>query len=294
MSNENSNDKNQEKTGLSKALSNVSGNGGAAKGGLGGALARRDGSKPAVTGPEKANVTEIKKALNETQSTSQAIANDQARDLAARCGVAFVVDATGSREYNWREAQSIQASMFDAIGDMQGKKMGVICHRGQVVESLGWFSEAKSAKNAMAAISCVGGQTRVCPSLETALNGTGGKPPSAVILTGDCFEESQASLEVVADRLARAKVPVYAFIDGTNSEATHAFQYLADKTGGVFKRFGEGLELQDLCVAATVLSLKGQQEFERLLKEGHKGALALQDGIKRKQLGSGNIPKLGM
>lgn len=281
-----------EKSGLSKALARTENNNTGSNGGLGGALAKRDGKTPAVVSPKTADVSALKNAYDKSQETAQRIAEANARELANSCGIAFVVDATASREANWREAQSIQANMFDALGNLEGKKIGIICHRGGSVENLGWFKSGDSAKSSMRDISCVGGHTRVCTSLENALQGTDGKKPSAIVLVGDYFEEEMSDLYRIAARLKEKKVPVYAFIEGGDPDGNKAFQYVAETTGGVCKKFGQGLELRDLYVAAVVLSTQGKAAFDKLLQSGHKGALALDSGMpERKQLGTGNTPR---
>jgi hypothetical protein len=140
----------------------------------------------------------------------------------------------------------------------------------------------------MANVSCEQGHTRIVSSLQEALKGSGGKPPSLVIMVGDCFEEELYDLEKVAGDAKASKVKIYAFLEGSDPRGAQAFQRAAEITGGIFKRFGEdfdGAGLADLCIAAATLDMGGIDAFRKLVKEGDKGAQALLLEVERKQLG---------
>lgn len=192
-------------------------------------------------------------------------------------GICFVIDATASRSGSWREAQNIQGKMFDALKAHSDAAIGIICHRGSKVEHLGWFTDAASAKRSMAEIECIGGNTRVVPSLRKALSGNDGKPPSSVILVGDCFEEDERDMKEAAAQLKAGGVKVYAFLEGDDPTAANAFRTVAEITGGIFKKFGESMDLNlgDLAVAAAVYDTGGRAALQQLAATGNKGAKEL-------------------
>jgi hypothetical protein len=57
-------------------------------------------------------------------------------------------------------------------------------------------------------------------------------PVSAVILVGDCCEESLDTIGHHADELGEARVPVYAFHEGNDPDGRDAFEVIAHRTGG--------------------------------------------------------------
>jgi len=256
-------------------------------GGLAGALMRQDkGSALATTeAPKKSNLVAISDAMTSSQTANNAFGNK---------GICFVIDATGSREASWKEAQKMQAKMFDTIKSVgEGITVGVVCHRGERVETLGWFKSAESAKKRMAEVSCSTGQTRVCDALLEAAQGHDNRAPSSIILVGDCFEESYATIKYVAGQLKDQNIKVFAFLEGNDGAASEAFATVASMTGGAFKQFGQGLNLEDLCVAAATFDTGGKAAFDRLLQAGHSGAKALESQIHRKAIGSGSKPAFG-
>jgi hypothetical protein len=236
----------------------------AATGAFSQALARRQqgNSLQAIKGPERPDVAAIQGAVARREEMAK---NNNK-------GICFVIDATGSREHSWREAQQMQARMFDALKEYKDLSIGVISYGGNRIDNLGWFNNADSAKRKMAEVRCEGGATQIVDSLEMASQGNKGKAPSSVILVGDAFEEDFGRLERTASLLKLRGVKVYAFVEGDIPEAATAFKMVADITGGVFKKFGEDLSLSDLVVAAAVYDTGGKEALQQLANKGDKGA----------------------
>ena len=247
--------------------------------GLSGALARRDGTTPALTttGPQAASIDAVRRAVSISTANANTAYNDAARAREHLNGICFVIDATGSRQASWQQAQRTQAEMFDAVKTAGNLKLSIVCHRGGSVKDLGSFASPDDAKRRMAEVSCESGNTRIVDSLQSAL----GKKPSTIIMVGDCFEESFTDLQKVCTQLAAQKIRVYAFVEGNESSGQRAYKMAADMTDGIFQPFGSGLDLSDLCVAAAVFDVGGQQAFDKLIASGHKGAKALEHQVKR-------------
>ncbi len=239
-------------------------------------VAGKSASVTNTEGPRQSNLAAVQQAVEKSTAIVTAAAENN------RKGICFVIDATGSRQHSWEEAQKIQASMFEALKATENMNIGIICHRGQQVEHLGWFNNADSAKNAMRKIDCVGGNTRIVASLQKALDGRE-RTPSSVMLVGDAFEEDIEQLSKAVAVLKSKGVKVYAFLEGNDPAAEQAFRLAARVTDGVFKKFGDRLDgsLTDLCVAAAVFDTGGKPAFDRLLAAGHAGAKLLASDVKR-------------
>ncbi len=274
---------NDNKSKLATALGNKNAlvaQGGASKGaGLSGALARRDGTAPALAtqGPQGASIDAVRRAVSISTASANTAYNDAARAREHLSGICFVIDATGSRQHSWQQAQRTQAEMFDAVKSAGNLKLSIVCHRGNRVSDLGTFATPADAKRSMAAVSCEAGNTEIIGSLKAAM----GKKPSTIIMIGDCFEENFGDLQQVCSKLAAEQIRVYAFVEGNDPNGQHAYKMAADLTGGIFQPFGSGLDLSDLCVAAAVFDVGGQQAFDKLIASGHAGAKALEHQVKR-------------
>lgn len=288
-------DSNQNKNDGSKIFNalTVRGDGKSSGGGLGNALAKRDGL-PSIARPQTVNISKVGDVINRSAETAQKIMQDE---MTRRGGLRFVIDATASREHSWKEAQQIQRRMFEALNEVSGIEIGIMCHRGGNMEDLGWFKSGSAAASAMADIGCRSGSTQIIPCLNNA-GKTKKHEPATIILVGDCFEEKMNGLEQVAQKFIKSKTKVYAFLEGENEKAKQAFQYISEATGGVFKKFGDKMDvsLNDLCVAAAVFDMGGVNAYNKLLANGHKGAQLLLGDIKRQGLKSGNqdVKRLGM
>jgi hypothetical protein len=277
-----------EKSKLLTALATVNTSENAPKesGGLKTALARKTAT--ALTGgPQTTNLTAVHKAVLSSSNTVVAAMKDDAQARKDLKGIAFVIDATGSRELSWREAQVTQNKMFDALKSVDELEVGIICHLGNTVNALGWFKDPVQAKQRMADVSCATGQTKVVDSLRQAIAGHDGHSPSSIIMVGDCFEENFDALTSVCREIKDKRIKLYAFLDGNDPTGESAFKLAAELTNGVFKRFGDDLSLTDLCVAAAVQDSGNVEAFKKLLASNHKGALALQGSTNRLLL-SGN------
>jgi hypothetical protein len=175
----------------------------------------------------------------------------------------FVIDATESRARTWKAAQKIQAQMFRVAqrsGDLLAQ---VIYFRGTSTVAAvtdEWTSSADILVTEMAKVECRTGPTQILESLGIARE----LGSTAIVLIGDAFEECPEALEVRAEQLGHAGVPMFTFLEGDDSEATLAFSRLAEITGGAFAVFGAYRDLGDLVAAAASYATGGTEALARL------------------------------
>jgi hypothetical protein len=175
----------------------------------------------------------------------------------------FVIDATESRARTWKAAQKTQAQMFRVAqrsGDLLAQ---VIYFRGTCTIATvtdEWASNADILVREMAKVGCRSGQTQILQSLGIARE----LGSTAIVLIGDAFEECPQALEVRAEQLGNAGVPMFTFLEGDDPEATLAFSRLAEITGGAFAVFGAYHDLGDLVAAAATYATGGTEALAQL------------------------------
>ncbi len=193
--------------------------------------------------------------------------------------LAFLFDATGSREDTWIKAQIIQAKMIQEYTSKGTKvEVGVIVHRGEQVETIGWFTDGDLAKRKMQEINCVAGGTRISSGLAACLGHPQGKKPKAVVMVGDCCEEERSDIKMAAETLKAAGIPVHAFHEGDNSNGEKMYKLVADITKGAFVKFGPEMPLAQLIDPLFVHAVRGPEAFNTMVRTGHIGAKALEAG----------------
>jgi hypothetical protein len=175
----------------------------------------------------------------------------------------FVIDATESRAPTWKAAQKIQAQMFGVAQGSGHLLAQVIYFRGTCTIAAvtdEWASSADILVTEMAKVECRAGQTQILQSLGIARE----LGSTAIVLIGDAFEECPEALEVRAEQLGNAGVPIFTFLEGDDPEATLAFSRLAEITGGAFAVFGAYRDLGDLVAAAATYATGGTEALARL------------------------------
>ena len=182
-------------------------------------------------------------------------------DRAAR--LCFIIDATESRARTWKAAQKIQAQMF-RVAQRSGSLLAqVIYFRGtRTIAAVtdGWASNADILVAQMAKVECRTGQTQILQSLRIARE----LRSTAIVLIGDAFEECPDELEVGAEQLGNAGIPMFTFLEGDDREAALAFSRFAEITGGAFAAFGDYRDLGDLVTAAAAYATGGTEALARL------------------------------
>jgi hypothetical protein len=179
--------------------------------------------------------------------------------------LAFVIDATGSRSETWKQAQRIQARMFQAVQRSGRLLANVIYFQGRrtiaaIAED--FTDDVEVLVRGMRSVRCMSGQTQIHDSLQLAheLGAT------AIILVGDAYEDDGEALELFAKQLRG--VPIFAFLEGDDPEAERAFRRLAAVTGGAFAIFGGAdLDLGELVTAAATYAVGGASALAQLANQ---------------------------
>lgn len=205
--------------------------------------------------------------------------------------MAFVIDATASREANWAASSKAQAQMFNKAAGMGGLGLSVICHRDNGVEYLGTFSNGGQAATAMEDFSCVAGKTRLGKALDRALKLE--KTPSAVIMVGDSCEDCEVDnhrhLFATATELLRRGIKVYAVHDPHSDQdprhGAEIYKKIAEMTNGSFMTIDNPKDFADVCEAIAVLEVGGLKKFQEMLAQGSSAAKKLAAGSTTPLLG---------
>lgn len=255
-------------------------NNGKKDGDAGRALARAAGNKGSVATPQQPSTIVVKK-----------IDEVLARKNTDGATMVFVIDATASREANWRDSQKAQAQMFNKAAGMGDMNLSVICHRNDDVEYLGTFANGAEAGSRMRDVSCIRGLTRLGKALSRALKIE--KTPSAIIMVGDscedCQQDNHRQLFETAAELLRRGIKVYAVHDphsGQNPRhGAEIYRKIADMTNGSFMTIDNPKDFADMCEAITVLEVGGLKKFQEMLAQGNSAA--------KKLVAGSSVPLLG-
>ncbi len=181
--------------------------------------------------------------------------------------IGFLIDATGSREHTWEQAQTIQARLFRTASGLKAIKLRLVYFGGNKLTALSWKKNARSVARHMAAVRCKAGLTQILEGLQKFANETPEDRAAAIILVGDCFEEDSAQAEHIAAQLKDKGIKIFSFIEGDDWTAHSVFQRLAEITGGRFAKFGDELPLADLCEGVALLTSGSKKALRRLKNE---------------------------
>ena len=175
--------------------------------------------------------------------------------------IGFIVDATGSRQATWEQAQTVQTRMFRSLAALGRAELRLVHFGGGELTDHGWSNDTKMLARKMAGIRCRQGLTQVLDALDLFLFG---EKPDALILVGDAFEEDSDALVNFLRVFVWRPVPIFAFLEGDDEAAAESFRVIAAKTGGRFARLGDDLPLGDLCEGVALLVGGGEKAVQRL------------------------------
>ena len=178
--------------------------------------------------------------------------------------IGFVIDATGSREHSWEQAQRIQSDMFKSITGLRSLRLRVLHFGGATLTDIGWQSNPRDVAKKMAAVRCSAGLTQTLPALSEFLEEAQADRAKAIILVGDSFEEDCREAQELGHLLKSAGIKLFCFLEGDDWIAETEFRDLAATTGGAFAQFGDDLPLADLCEGVALLCAGGKTALYRL------------------------------
>jgi len=189
----------------------------------------------------------------------------------------FAMDATASREPTWDHACHIQSQMFSETAALGGLDIQLCYYRGYSEFSASpWLSRSEELLTRMTAVHCLGGHTQIEKVLTHTINETKEKRVDALVMVGDCMEESIDRLCQLAGELGILGVPAFLFHEGTDPVAERAFKQLARLTQGAYCRFDarSAQQLRDLLSAVAVYAAGGRRALENFSK--HRGSTVQQ------------------
>lgn len=189
----------------------------------------------------------------------------------------FSMDATASREMTWDRACAIQGEMFESTALLGGLSVQLAYYRGyREFYASEWLNSSQALVRRMTGVKCLGGHTQIQQVLKHAVREAEGEALSALVFVGDSMEENIDDLCALAGKLGLLNVPAFMFQEGSDSEASVAFQQVAKLTGGAYLQFDTNSadQLQRLLRAVAVFAAGGQKALD---KHGRReGGAALQ------------------
>lgn len=177
----------------------------------------------------------------------------------------FALDATASRQPTWDQACQLQGDMFAVASELGGLALQLVWYRGHgefQVEP--WLTDATELRRRMTTVQCRGGLTQIGRVLEHTVCESQKHRLNALVLIGDCLEESVNPICRQAGPLGLLGVPVFAFQEGHDSNAAWGFREIVRLTRGAYCAFDAGSvrQLRELLRAVAVYAAGGRQALE--------------------------------
>jgi hypothetical protein len=179
----------------------------------------------------------------------------------ARGRLIFAMDATASREPTWDRAAQIQSGMFIETRDLGGLEVQLCYYRGfRDFSASPWLQDSDALLKRMNRVFCEAGLTQIGRVLEHALEEAKKGRVDALVLVGDCMEESRDRLADLAGRLGLLGVPAFVFQEGRDPATERSFREIARLSGGAWCPFDTGSPrmLHDLLAAVAVYAAGGR------------------------------------
>ncbi len=199
---------------------------------------------------------------------------------AKRGRLLFCMDATASREPTWDRAAAIQGEMFVAAEALGGLDVRLAFWRGfQDFKVSKWTADGRELARLMSGVDCLAGHTQIGRALAYAAEQAAPSGLRAMVLVGDAFEEPLDAVGHVAGQLGMLGLPVFAFQEGEDPDATRAFAQIARLSGGRHCRFESGSadELKRLLGAVAAFAAGGQDALTAYARLHRGAALRLTD-----------------
>lgn len=179
--------------------------------------------------------------------------------------LAFIIDATASRQPTWDHACQIQGNMFRAVANTGRLEVQLVYFRGmEDFYYSDWKSDAESLLQEMTGVRCQAGHTQIGRSLRHLLHETGAHPVKAAVYIGDACEETDDSLYKLAGELRIHGTPVFLFQENHLPEVEQVYRNIARISGGAYSHFdanSPGL-LSELLAAVAVYATGGQDALK--------------------------------
>src|SRR5262245_44229126 len=191
-------------------------------------------------------------------SHAKQVAEFLQKQRTAQGRIAFVIDATASREPTWDVASQLQSEMFNETAKLGGLEMMVIYFRGMdEVGASNSTSDARELQHFMGRIRCEGGYTKYARAFERVRQEHQRAAINAVIVIGDMCEERPPA--PIYDAVAGLGVPCFCFQEGNDPELRPVFEKIRDLTKGAYHAFDAGsiAQLRELLQAVARFAVGG-------------------------------------
>ena len=184
--------------------------------------------------------------------------------------LAFVIDATASRQPTWDQACKIQENMFEAVEKIGKLQVQLIYFRGfGEFYSSPWNPDSQSLLQEMSGVTCVAGYTQIERALKQILLETKEQHLSAAVFIGDACEENTRGIYSIAGQLGVLKTPVFMFQENYDSVAEEVYRTVAKLSAGAYCRFDSNSAdlLSELLSAVAVYVTGGQLALKSYVKD---------------------------
>jgi hypothetical protein len=202
-------------------------------------------------------------------SHAKQVAEFLQKQRTVRARIAFMIDATASREPTWDAASQLQAEMFSEAAKLGGLEMMIAYFRGaDEVGASNWTSDARELQTFMGRIRCEGGYTKYARAFERVRQEHQRQAINAVIVIGDMIEERPPA--PIYDAVAGLGVPCFCFQEGDDPELRPVFEKIKKLTGGAYHAFNTGsiAQLRELLQAVARFAVGGLTALADLRTDG--------------------------
>lgn len=193
----------------------------------------------------------------------------KARTTANRPRLVFGVDATGSREATWSEAQKLQAEMLRIAQSIGSLELQVTYFRGMnECNASNWSVDAAELAAIMAGIKCQSGATQIGRILDHTITEAKAAPGrvKCLVYVGDVCEEDPLALVEKAKELQALGVVAFFFQEGYGPSTTEDFTKITDACNGATASFNESAfaRLRELITLAVAFATGGLSAMKKL------------------------------
>ncbi len=209
-----------------------------------------------IVARQPASKKEISDFLQQVKQTPRAAGTGSAGRLA------FVIDATASRQPTWDHACQMQGEMFKSVEKVGSLQVQLAYFRGfDEFQATAWIDNASALLRLMTGVSCRAGHTQIQRVLQHVVKETGRQRIAAAVYIGDACEENSKKIFQLAGQLGVLKTPVFMFQEGRDARAAKVFETVASLSGGAYCRFDASSAslLAELLSAVAVYAAGGQQ-----------------------------------
>ena len=240
-------------------------------------VAPKQAVPPAALLPDKAKIAEVLDRARAAVSSPPPVPPPvQPQNIMRR--VEIMTTGSASRVGVVRNAlHDLQAQLFQqANGD--NLELRVTAFLDGCRHTTPWSRSPIDVGNSTTAWHCFQGSTRYSEALAYSANE--GDPIDAIIMFGDRFDDNLAHTLGIAERLQKQGTRIYAFHVGGKSRSRHAYEQLADRTGGAFVQLSDQQAFARLMPVIAAYVLRPVEALQALPAPKDADTKALVDRLK--------------